>query len=90
VRVDRRPAAAFYGFECGRRLYYYLGGFDPEFARESAGSVAILSAIEHAAENGATAVDFLHGAESYKYRWGAVDDEAHRLSIRRGESLTAA
>lgn len=73
MRVDGLPAAAFYGFADGKRLYSYLGGFDPALARYSIGSLIILHAIEAAAARGAREVDFLRGREEYKYRWGGID-----------------
>lgn len=81
LRVNQRPAAAFYGFARGDCLYYYIGGFDPAFDRESTGSLAVLAALEAAQRQGARTLDFLRGAEAYKYRWGAVDRHAHRLTI---------
>lgn len=87
LRVDDRPAAAFYGFACGGRLYFYLGGFDPAFERASVGSLAILEALEFAVSRGDTRLDFLRGPEPYKYRWGAVDHYGYRLTIaRRGSA----
>jgi len=82
LRVDGRPVAALYGFARAERLYYYLGGFDPAFARESVGSLVILAAIEDGVARGAVEFDFLWGAEPYKYRWGAVDQIGYRVSIR--------
>jgi len=82
LHVDERAGAALYGFARAERLYYYLGGFDPAFARESVGSLVILAAIEDGVARGAVEFDFLWGAEPYKYRWGAVDQVGYRVSIR--------
>lgn len=92
MRVDGEIAAAFHGFRDPKRLYYYIGGFDPAFGRHSAGSLVILHAIEAAARDGATEVDFLRGAEPYKYRWGATDRgvSAWRLRAASIESEEAA
>ncbi|HVX42027.1 MAG TPA: GNAT family N-acetyltransferase [Gemmatimonadaceae bacterium] len=84
LRVDGHAIAAFYGFALGRSLYYYLGGFDPAYARESAGSLVILDALEYAVSHGQSRLDFLRGGERYKYRWGAVDHYGYRLTIARG------
>lgn len=88
LRVDDLPAAAFYGFACGGRLYFYLGGFDPAFERASVGSLAILEALEFAVSRGDTRLDFLRGPEPYKYRWGAVDHYGYRLTIAHRGSVS--
>jgi CelD/BcsL family acetyltransferase involved in cellulose biosynthesis len=84
LTIDGRPAAAFYGFAEHRRWFYYLGGFDPAFRRYSVGSLVILHALEKAAGENATQFNFLRGAESYKYRWGAVDTSVYGLRLVRG------
>ena len=56
----------------GRRTHhYYLGGFDPEYARLSPSAALVGAAMAQAAREGAEAFDFLRGAEPYKARWGA-------------------
>lgn len=81
--IDSRIAGAYYGFQWRGRAYAYLGGFDPEFAYESPGTVLIGHAIEQAAREGATEFHFLRGGESYKYQWGAQDRWNVRLELRR-------
>lgn len=96
LTLDGRTEAALYCFHKGDTTYYYLGGFEPELARFSVGSVLTARAIRHAIEvDGATTFDFLRGNESYKYAWGASDVYNRRLIAgRRGigvplASLTA-
>jgi CelD/BcsL family acetyltransferase involved in cellulose biosynthesis len=83
LRLADRIVASFYGFThltAGkRRVYYYLGGFDPAFARLSVGMLMIDHAVREAIRDGAVEFDFLRGREAYKYRWGAKD----RLTYRR-------
>ena len=67
-----------------RRVYYYIGGFDPRFAALSPGALLVGRAIEEAAAEGAVAFDFLRGAEPYKYRWGARDTPTWRRWLRPG------
>jgi CelD/BcsL family acetyltransferase involved in cellulose biosynthesis len=74
-----------------RRCCYYLSGFDPRHAFFSPGSLLLAHAIEQAAAEGATAFDFLRGAEPYKYRWGAVDRPMFTVSVpHRAAHLTSA
>lgn len=86
LRLDGELVAVLYalfdpvtGHE--RRCYYYIAGFEPRHAFFSPGSLLLAHAIDEAAAEGATAFDFLRGAEAYKYRWGAVDQEMVTLRI---------
>jgi CelD/BcsL family acetyltransferase involved in cellulose biosynthesis len=81
--VGDRMIAGYYGFVRGERAYAYIGGFDPEFAFESPGTILIGHAIEEAAHRGATEFHFLRGREPYKYEWGATDRWNSRLELRR-------
>ncbi|MBC8134851.1 MAG: GNAT family N-acetyltransferase [Fibrella sp.] len=86
LTLDGRTEATLYCFHKGDTTYYYLGGFEPELARFSIGSVLTARAIRYAIEvDGAKAFDFLRGNESYKYAWGAVDvHNTHLIAGRRG------
>lgn len=66
LSVDGRAVAFHYFLLLERRMYVHRIAFDPEFARFSPGMVNTLDAIEAAAEEGATRVEFLGGAERYK------------------------
>jgi CelD/BcsL family acetyltransferase involved in cellulose biosynthesis len=83
LTIEGRVAGAYYGLQHGGRAYAYLGGFDPDFAFESPGTMLIGHAIAEAAAGGAAAFDFLRGQEPYKYEWGAVDRWSRRRSFRR-------
>ena len=73
LRIGGRLAAVDYGLGDGRRSYYYLGGFDPELARQGPGVLAVGHAIAEALREGAAEFHFLRGREPYKYQWGAMD-----------------
>jgi CelD/BcsL family acetyltransferase involved in cellulose biosynthesis len=79
MRIRGCLAASFYGFEYLNRVYYYLGGFHPDFAAVSPGTIMLGHAIQEAIREGVGSFDFLRGAERYKYFWGAED----RLNFRR-------
>jgi CelD/BcsL family acetyltransferase involved in cellulose biosynthesis len=55
------------------RVFYYIGGFDPDHEALGLGTVLVGHAIAEAEAEGCCSFDFLRGQESYKYRWGAVD-----------------
>jgi len=82
LRLSGRIVAVHFGLQwCGRRCYY-IGGFDPELAALSIGSVLLEHSIRDAMAEGATEFDFLRGAEPYKYRWGATDRPSYRRVLR--------
>jgi CelD/BcsL family acetyltransferase involved in cellulose biosynthesis len=60
--------------------YYYLQGFDPEFAWYSPGTQLIARVVEDALREGKKQVDFLRGREPYKYSWGPHDNLTSRLT----------
>jgi CelD/BcsL family acetyltransferase involved in cellulose biosynthesis len=78
LRLNGREEAALYCFGQGGRGYYYLGGFEPELARYSLGTLLTGRAIELAIGEGAVEFDFLRGDEPYKYIWGAANRENRR------------
>lgn len=86
LRVGDRVAAVVCGFAWGGRLYHYASGFDPGFAKYSVGSLALEHAIREAIRAGDSEVDFLSGAEPYKYRWGARDRVKRKMELARKDS----
>ena len=82
LSLDGETQAALYCFQKDTRCCYYLGGFEPKFARWSIGTVLTAHAIRYAIERDRAAeFDFLRGDEAYKYKWGAVDRFNQRVSI---------
>jgi CelD/BcsL family acetyltransferase involved in cellulose biosynthesis len=71
--IENRIAACCHALAANRRLFFYLNGFDTEFAHESPGSILIGEMIAEAIVQGCREVHFLRGGEAYKYAWGAVD-----------------
>jgi CelD/BcsL family acetyltransferase involved in cellulose biosynthesis len=88
LTVSGRAAAAWHGFELNRRLYYYLGGFDPAFRAASPGAVLLAHAAEEGIRAGAGSLDLLRGREPYKYAWGALDQPALRRMLRPADLAT--
>jgi CelD/BcsL family acetyltransferase involved in cellulose biosynthesis len=66
LRVDGRAVAFHYWFALEGGMYVHRLAFDPEVGRFSPGLVNTLDAIESAAEEGLTRVEFLGGGERYK------------------------
>jgi CelD/BcsL family acetyltransferase involved in cellulose biosynthesis len=66
LTLDGRAIAFLYYFSLAERMVIYRLGFDPAYSRYSVGLVTTLSAIEQAAEEDDTEVDFGSGTERYK------------------------
>ena len=81
--ADELPAAALYSLVAKGRWHYYIGGFDPDFAKLSVGTLIVGNAIEQASNEACYAFDFLRGKEDYKYRWGARDEPILSKSVDR-------
>ncbi|HXO86955.1 MAG TPA: GNAT family N-acetyltransferase [Gemmatimonadales bacterium] len=67
--LDGQPAAAWYGFTSGDTVYFYQGGRDPRWERESVGLVLMGMMIRRAIERGYRFFDFLRGDDPYKQQW---------------------
>jgi CelD/BcsL family acetyltransferase involved in cellulose biosynthesis len=81
LKLDGQTRAAFYCFQRGARVYYYLSGFDYAFSKYSIGNVLMARAIETAIGEGAREFDFLRGDETYKFAWKAEERETLRLIL---------
>jgi len=81
LRLDGRPAAAWYGFRYGHRFLFYQSGFDPAFAGSSVGLASMSLAIQAAIAEGAAELDLLHGAEPYKLLWTREARPLERLEL---------
>lgn len=66
LKIDGRPVAFHYYLVLDGRMYVHRIAFDPSIGRLSPGVINTLDAIENAAAEGATRVEFLGGAERYK------------------------
>ena len=82
LHIRGQAVAAYCGLLDGARACYYIGGFDPAWARCSPGTQVIGYAIEEAIAAGATSFDFLRGREPYKHRWGATACPTYKRVLR--------
>jgi CelD/BcsL family acetyltransferase involved in cellulose biosynthesis len=74
LHIGGTPAAVVYGLRWGPRLYLYMQGIEPALDRASPGTLILGFVLDDAIHEGVTEIDFLRGAEPYKYAWGAVDE----------------
>ncbi len=83
LEVGSEPAAAYWSFDYGGRLWVYNSGLDPAYASLSPGWVLLGRLIQWAIEHGRSAIDFLRGDEAYKFRLGGVERSIYRLTLTR-------
>jgi CelD/BcsL family acetyltransferase involved in cellulose biosynthesis len=77
------PIASLAAFRKHPVLYYYIGAFDPDYAKFSPGNLIILQVMEFARMAGCHTFDFLRGREPYKYKWGAEDQPTYIRKVWR-------
>jgi CelD/BcsL family acetyltransferase involved in cellulose biosynthesis len=83
--LDGAPAAAWYGFAWGDTVYFYQGGRDPRWERESVGLVLMGTMIRRAIERGYRRFDFLRGEDPYKRQWTSTERFTEEITVfRRG------
>lgn len=89
---DGQAVAALYGFRWREVFAYYQTGWEADLAGANLATVLVAQAIRLAHVDGATVFDFLRGAETYKYRFGAHDrvDETWLLPVGMGGRLLRA
>lgn len=79
LELDGRPIAFQYFLLFERTMFVHRLAFDPQLARYSPGQLALLAAIECAAEEGAERVEFLGGGERYKLELADGNEPMHQL-----------
>ena len=75
--LDNAAIASLAAFCKDRILYYYIGAFDPDYARFGPGNLIVLYVMEFAIREGYETFDFLRGCEPYKYEWGAQNQSTY-------------
>jgi CelD/BcsL family acetyltransferase involved in cellulose biosynthesis len=69
LTFNGKPVSTVYCYEYNGKLYAYLCGFDPEYARYRPGHLAFKNLIRYGIEKKLKEFDFLRGNEEYKTRW---------------------
>lgn len=74
----------------GRTRYFYLTGFDPQFAACSPGTLLYALEMDGAAQDGFAWIDLLRGTEGYKQLWHAEPVATMGLRLLRRRMAAAA
>jgi len=81
--LDGQAAAAWYGFTSDGTVYFYQGGRDPRWERESVGQVLMGIMIQRAIQQGYRAFNFLRGDDRYKQQWTSARHTTREAVILR-------
>jgi len=81
LRLNGQAASAVYALRYGTTFSFYQSGFDPQYAKQSVGLVAMAYSIKAAIEEGAEEYDFLHGTEAYKFHWANGSRDLERIQL---------
>ncbi len=81
--LNGQPAVAWYGFSLGDTVYYYQGGWDPRWERDSVGMILMGIMIRRAIERGYRLFDFLRGEEDYKTGWTRTARSCYEVVVTR-------
>lgn len=88
--LDGAPAACSYGFRFAGIESGFVDGRDPQFERESLGTMLQVHTIREALAGGAREYRFLRGDDAYKYRFSTDDPQLVTVGIGQGTRGRAA
>jgi CelD/BcsL family acetyltransferase involved in cellulose biosynthesis len=81
IEIDGRTISAQLFIAAGGEVGYWLGGFDPEWARYGPGNQGVLAAVKDGLERGERRVDLGPGAQEYKLRLADGEDALESLTL---------
>ncbi len=79
--MDGVPAAAYFSFDYGNRLYVYNSAIDPRYSALSVGWVLLAYLLQWSIAHKRRAFDFMRGGEDYKLRFGGVPGVIYRVQL---------
>jgi CelD/BcsL family acetyltransferase involved in cellulose biosynthesis len=86
LEIEGEPVAGELAWRIGPSYALYQSGFDPAWARFSAGTLALVLTVRAGIEEGADEVDMLLGEEDYKQRFAIASRQVHTVVLARSLS----
>ncbi|HEX9090295.1 MAG TPA: GNAT family N-acetyltransferase [Anaerolineales bacterium] len=83
IEVNGEKAAGYLNFDYMNHIWVYNSGLDFRFSELSLGWVLLGHLLEWANEHQRKYFDFMRGDEQYKYRFGAIDRQVVRATLRK-------
>jgi CelD/BcsL family acetyltransferase involved in cellulose biosynthesis len=81
--VGNIKAAGYLNFDYDGKIWIYNSGINSVFENLSPGWVLLSNVIQWGIEQGRTELDFMRGAEPYKYQFGGIDQNVLHLQISK-------
>jgi len=86
LRLQGQRVASLLCFMAKDTLQLYNSGFDPDYSHLAVGLLSKALLVKEAIAQGLRYVDFLRGAEPYKYSLGARDVKVYRLTLTKART----
>jgi CelD/BcsL family acetyltransferase involved in cellulose biosynthesis len=83
LTLNNQPVSAHYGFEYGKKMYWYLSGFNTEYTSYSIGNIGMKLLIEKCINSGFSEFDLLRGEEAYKSHWTSAYRKNFEIILAR-------
>lgn len=83
LTANDEPVSTHYSFEYNQKIYFYLGGWDPEYSKYMVGSLFMMYDIEKCIQKGLKEYDLMRGIEPYKMKWTKEVRKNINLSFAR-------
>lgn len=83
IEFNGAPIAFHFGFEMGKKFYWYKPSFAVQYTQKSPGEVLLKVLFEDAIERKLSEFDFTAGNEAFKYRFSNHIRKLYRLRIFR-------
>lgn len=87
LQSQRSAVSGTYSFIYGKKLYLYQTGMDPDWSRDSVGTVLLTLLVKDCFSQGLCELDFLRGDEGYKLAWATGVRKEFVLSMYNHNSL---
>jgi CelD/BcsL family acetyltransferase involved in cellulose biosynthesis len=88
LRLEGRIISFCVGFVSGRRFYYYLPSFDPDFAALAPGRLLLALLVQAMAELQVDEIDLMKGDEPYKLEWATTYRRGLRVLMHNPRSIS--
>jgi CelD/BcsL family acetyltransferase involved in cellulose biosynthesis len=83
LTVGEIKAAGYLNFDFDHKIWVYNSGINTLFENISPGWVLLSRIIQGSIKAGKSEIDFMRGAEPYKYHFGAADKYVVRIQVSR-------
>lgn len=83
LTVGEIKAAGYLNFDFDQKIWVYNSGINTLFENISPGWVLLSKIIQGSIKAGKSELDFMRGAETYKYHFGAADKYVVRIQVSR-------